>query len=77
MCGPTQNSNVQTIEAASQTIAFCRLSIILACRFDATRHYERNLSELIDALSKRYATKVTPFVLVRSVNSRSRRLIPK
>ena len=35
-----------------------------------TRHYERNLSDLIQALSKRYATKVTLFVLVRSLNSR-------
>ncbi len=33
-------------------------------------HYERNLSGLIDALRNRYATRDTPFVLARSVNSR-------
>jgi hypothetical protein len=37
--------NVQTIEAAPQTIAFRRLSIILVCRFDATRHYETKLAD--------------------------------
>jgi hypothetical protein len=35
----------------------------------ATR-YERNLSDLIGALRKRYADEQTPFVLARSVNSR-------
>ena len=33
-------------------------------------HYERNLSDLIGALRNRYATRDTPFVLARSVNSR-------
>jgi hypothetical protein len=32
--------------------------------------YERNLSDLIAALRKRYASERTPFVLARSVNSR-------
>lgn len=33
-------------------------------------HYERNLTDLIGVLRKRYATDRTPFVLARSVNSR-------
>jgi len=33
-------------------------------------HYERNLSDLIGVLRKRYADEQTPFVLARSVNSR-------
>lgn len=33
-------------------------------------HYERNLTELIGVLRKRYAEERTPFVLARSVNSR-------
>ena len=32
--------------------------------------YERNLTDLIGVLRKRYATEETPFVLARSVNSR-------
>lgn len=33
-------------------------------------HYQRNLTQLIGVLRSRYADETTPFVLVRSVNSR-------
>ena len=38
--------------------------------------YEHNLSKLIGALRKRYATEHTPFVLARSVNSRIAQPLP-